>query len=455
MKVFEVILVLAVIVNSSAMSADIREREPDPAKAAGKVYEWHSKDGLAYHYFIPRDYDPEKGANLTFILHGSNLTRTWGFANHKAGEFRPNDIVVCPDGTTSNGQGGFNFMGKPEDAARLHALHEELGDLFRINATFLYGHSQGSFFALYYAGEYPEAVQGVVAHASGVWTWTKRRPEAHHQAIVLMHGTADPVVPFGQSRGGVSAFEKSGYSLVRLRALEGWNHWPAEHNGPIPHTSQQLAWVEGMTTGDMARLGACYAVLSKPPDKALHDYAGLYLLSRRIAGMADAPPRAKQAAAAAMKDVENLAGQHIAEMKSPSPGQAEFGDFSWIGHSQIFLRSFKGVPVADEFAETWKSELDKQRETVGKHFADYRKAVQAGNRGEAFEAGVAAIREGYLMSGCSDAGFLKNLAAWSEDRDLGISREDLKNGKALVDDYRKALEDGRKAFQSVNKRAKL
>ena len=145
MKTAATVLIVFLASLSITKAADVREREPDPAKAAGKVYEWKSKGGLAYHYFIPRSYDPDKGANLTFILHGSNLTRSWGFANHKAGDFRPNDIVVSPDGTTSNGQGGFNSLGKPEDIEKFHALHQELKLLFKINATYLYGHSQGSF----------------------------------------------------------------------------------------------------------------------------------------------------------------------------------------------------------------------------------------------------------------------------------------------------------------------
>ena len=245
-------------------------------------------------------------------------------------------------------------MGKPEDVEKFRALHQELKSIFKINATYLYGHSQGSFFALHYAGEHPDAVQGVVAHASGLWTWSKRPAEGKHQAIVLMHGTADPVVRFGQSAGGLTAYRDADYPNVRLRALEGWNHFPAEHNGPIPHTSQQLAWVEGMTSNDMARVGASFAMLSRPIEKTLHDFTGLYLLAQRITTMPDAPDRAKAAATTAMQNVDALAKQHIAEMKSPSPpAQADLSDASWIGHLPIFLRQFEGDPAADVFRKAW------------------------------------------------------------------------------------------------------
>ncbi|CAN5442577.1 hypothetical protein BH23VER1_BH23VER1_34960 [soil metagenome] len=98
---------------------------------------------------MPKSYDPDTGAALTAILHGSNLSRAWGFANHKPDTFRPDDIVVCPDGTTPNGSGGFNFLGEPADLDRFHALLGELRTTFKVNATYLYGHSQGAFFSLH------------------------------------------------------------------------------------------------------------------------------------------------------------------------------------------------------------------------------------------------------------------------------------------------------------------
>ena len=93
-------VVLPFLVVAASLVCQAPEKEPGEG-AAGKVYEWQSKDGLRYQYFLPKSYDPAKGITLTFVLHGSNLDRRWGFANHKAGVFRKQDLVVCPDGTTS------------------------------------------------------------------------------------------------------------------------------------------------------------------------------------------------------------------------------------------------------------------------------------------------------------------------------------------------------------------
>ena len=160
-------------------------------------------------------------------------------------------------------------------------------------------------------------MNGVVGHASGVWTQTRQGKPGHHQAIVLMHGTRDPVVPYGQSVGGLESFAKAKYPMVRLRSLEGWNHWPAEHNSKTPHTSQQLAWCEGMTTVDPERLAECLGFQCDVPDKAAHDYAAVHFLAQRVLSMKDAPAAANKRAAKAVRIVGELAAAHLGEMILP------------------------------------------------------------------------------------------------------------------------------------------
>ena len=80
-----------------APSGGAPEAAPGP-DSKGRVLAWKSKGGLAYEYFVPASYDPERGANLVLVFHGTGLDRRWTFANHPAGTFRPDDIVVSPDG---------------------------------------------------------------------------------------------------------------------------------------------------------------------------------------------------------------------------------------------------------------------------------------------------------------------------------------------------------------------
>jgi len=432
------------------LAPDVKLKEPSP-KRGGDLLEWKSADGLVYQYRVPRKYDPEAGANLVVILHGSNLDRRWGFANHSSKDFRPDDIVVCPDGTTPNGNGGFNFLDQEKDLKRVHALLAEWKRAFRIRATFLYGHSQGSFFAFLYAGEYPEDVQGVVGHASGVWMNTQQGKKGHHQAIVLMHGTQDPVVPYLQSVAGYESYVAAKYPMVRLRSLEGWNHWPAEHNGPVPHTSQQIAWCEGMTTADPARMEACFDFLASCKERERTDYAAVYSLAGRLAESDAAPDALKKRCAAARKTIEELAEAHAEALEKVD--LAEFEAEGWLGHAPMFLRAFMGVPAREAYATRWQKLLARQEKEGGQQYKDYWRSLQRDKAADAFAAGVAAVEAAYLWQRVTENAFLENLAKWRKDaRRLRVSKKAIKAYDARVKPLPKALQDGARAFDAVNRK---
>ena len=433
------------------------EKEPS-AKAKGKRYQWQSKDGLVYHYRVPKKYDADKGAGLTLILHGSNLDRRWGFANHSDKTFRPDDIVVSPDGTTSNGRGGFNFLGQKKDAKRLHALIQELKAVFKVNGVYLYGHSQGSFFAFYYAGEYPEEVNGVVGHASGVWTQTRQGKKGHHQAIVLMHGTHDPVVPYGQSEGGLESYVKAKYPTVRLRSLEGWNHWPSEHNfnmynQAIPHTSQQLAWVEGMTTQDPERLAWCFEFIAGSKFRERHDYAGTYTLAKHVAAHEAAPEKLKARAAKVVTTIEALADKHVETLGKDMPKKLALEKEAWPAHVLMFLRTFNGVPACEAFFEAHGKNVSKNREQGLKHLRAFWKAWHDDDKAKAFAAGLKAVEAGFLFHETAGWDFRKHMKAMRGDaKSLKIGKKTQKHFDEVFPAFEKAQELGQKSFDGLNKK---
>jgi len=447
---FAFVLAAAVFAAPGALLDTVKEKAPGP-KAKGVIFQWKSKDGPVYHYRIPKNYSDEKGANLTFILHGSNLDRRWGFANHSYKTFRADDIVVSPDGTTSNGSGGFNFLNRGKDLKQLKKLHEELKKIFWIRATFLYGHSQGSFFSFLYAGEYPDSVQGVVGHASGVWASTKKRKQCHGQAIVLMHGTEDPVVPCVQSADGYKFYQDAKYPFVRLRRLEGWNHWPAEHNGPVAHTSQQLAWCEGMTTEDLSRLEESFDFIASCKQKERTDYGAIYTLAMHIKNLDEAPPALKARASKAMTTINALAAKHVTALKAANP--AKFNGNAWIGHMPMFLRTFMSVPAREEFASKWKKELARHSKDGGKYYGKYWQALDKGNNKDAFEEGVAAVKHAFLYQRVTEYLFLKELAGLeANSKKLRISKGSLKDYNAIIPVLKKAKEKGAKEFDTINRK---
>lgn len=114
-------------------------------------------------------YDPEVGTNLTLVLHGNGLDHRWTFWNQPEREFRPDDLVVSPDGTMPHaGTGANECPAGASDIARVKALIVELKAVWNVRQVFLYGHSQGAFFVFHSAGAEPELVDGVVGHAGGV-----------------------------------------------------------------------------------------------------------------------------------------------------------------------------------------------------------------------------------------------------------------------------------------------
>lgn len=438
-----------------ATTVDVKEREPSPS-AKGEVYEWTSKEGLRFQYRIPKTYDADKGSSITFVFHGSNLDHRWGFANHSEKTFRPDDIVVCPDGTTPNGQGGFNFFGEKKDATLLHDLHESLIKTFRVDATYLYGHSQGSFFALYYAGEHPEEVNGVVAHASGVWTQTKQGKKGHHQAIVLMHGTKDPVVRYGQSVSGYESFAEKKYPMVRLRSLEGWNHWPSEenfgvHGQVIRHTSQQLAWCEGMTSTDADRVEEALAFLTDPSSKERHDYAAAYQVAVRIMSWDDATAASRKNAEKAIERIDDLAAKHAAAVALPK--KIALDGKAWAGHAPIFLRAFAGVPACEEVRKQYQKVVDAQEKAAEKAFSSYWSARNKGDDAKAFEEGVGAIEECFLTSSCANSEFLSGMKELAGNAaSLKLGKKPLSRWRAAIDRYEQGAEVGTKAFDDLNRK---
>jgi len=433
---------------ATAAAGDIQQKEPGP-KAKGKRYEWKASNGGLYLYYVPKSYDPDKGANLVFLLHGSNGSRGWGFGNCPVGkEFRRDDIIVSPDGSQSNGKGGYNREPSEKELEYLHTLHADLKKVFRIRQTFLYGHSQGSYFCHYYAAAYPQEVDGIVAMASGLWEHPNFG-QAKHQAIVVMHGTYDPVVPYG---AGVYAYRKcreAGYPKLHFRSLEGWNHWPTDYNSKVPHTAQQLAWCEGMTTKDMERLKVSFEFLATVKARERHDYAGVYSLAKHIASLEGAPDALRTRAERAMKTVNAGAKAHVAALRNV-PDPLRFEKKPWVGHLPMFLRAYRGVPAREEFAKKWEPVVNQHAEAAVPHLRVF---FRTKDPAEAFAAGVEAIKFGFLHYECIDPETFRNpLRKMRADKQLKLPKDALKAYDAIAPDFEKALKDAFRSFDAVNRK---
>src|SRR6185503_10880223 len=159
---------------------DPPRRQPSRDAPRGEVFAWTSdagadkdgKGGLRYTWSLPKKMEEGSLYDLVIICHGTGLDYRWGHANYPVGVFRPNDIVVSVDGTSSGPNDTRVFLGERKDAMLFRDFVLEMGRIFPADRIFLYGHSQGSFFVTFAIGEFPALANGVIAHASGAWTWT-------------------------------------------------------------------------------------------------------------------------------------------------------------------------------------------------------------------------------------------------------------------------------------------
>lgn len=430
-------------------NADEPKQRAPSAEAKGEVFEAKAADGLVFQYFVPKGYDKQAGANLVFILHGSNLDRRWGFANHPAGEFCPHDIVVSPDGTRANSAGTFNFMQADKDTSRLHALHLELRKVFNVKETYLYGHSQGSFFAQYYAGQYPDFVNGVVGQASGLWIGTTLSKKHHHIAVALMHGTADPVVPYGQSVAAIAEYQKADYPHCRLRSLIGWNHWPDWNQA-----QQQLSYCVGTASKDTVRAEAAFDELLARKDAV--DVVARYLVARRILGETFCTPEHKEKARAQIARVDRLAAAHVAALeKSMKEKNASKLDAApaWIGHARRFLREYQAVPACEAFRKTFADRVKEHEGEAQRAWQDYEKFLEKDPQ-RAFAEGIDLVAKAYLAEGYVTAEFLAALKQMRDDaKKLKIPATTLKLYDKAIPPYEQALTKGDDEFEKVEKAA--
>jgi predicted esterase len=430
----------------------------DPATASpGTTAQWAAKDGLPYEYHVPADYDPARGSNLTVVLHGNGLDHRWTFWNHPADKFRQGDIVVSPDGTTFHkGTNANEFLGEAKDAERFHALLEELKQTWKVRDTFLYGHSQGSFFVFYYAGAYPDDVAGVAGHASGAWNWTQMGSRSKHVAIGIMHGTADGNVPYGQSWWTRKVYlETAKYPLVHLRTLFGWGHQPHWRQA-----EQVLAWCEGMTTTDPGRLAASLGTLSAAEVPQGHDWSALWAVADRLAQDERAPEDQRARGAAVAAEADALAGRHIAAIEAAAGGAKaktalkKLGPGPAAGHGHFirFLEEFDGVPARDQWVAKHKALVNGLQDAGEEHYKDYL-AEQERAPDKAAKAGLALLETGYTHYEALKV--LSQLDAWVKRGTIKLSERDAARLEELGGLYRAARKEGFAAYAEVNATATL
>ena len=244
--------------------------EPSMKVPRGKLLEWKSAQGRTYWYRLPKAIDGKSPPDLVLMLHGTGLNHCWSFWNYPIlGDFRRRDIVVSPDGLTPGQGETFNFVQGPKDGEQIAGLIADFKKAFPIGRVYLYGHSQGAFFVYWFAGEHPELVDGIIAHAGNVLQVKHGKLAKQKVAIAILHGRADAVVPVDYAIRSEKIYRDEGYEKLKLEIVDGLTeqsgHWPLPD-----HVGKLFDWLDQMSTQSAAQAVSTVASeLQKPaPDLA-------------------------------------------------------------------------------------------------------------------------------------------------------------------------------------------
>ena len=245
--------------------------EPSTKAPRGKLLEWKSAQAKTYWYRLPKDIDAKNPPDLLLMLHGTGLNHGWSFWNYPIlGDFRRRDIVISPDGLTPGGNDTFNFVQGPKDGEQIAGLITDFKKRFPIGRVYLYGHSQGAFFCYWFAGEHPELIDGIVAHAGNVLDVKHGKLSKQKVAICILHGRADAVVSVDCAIRTEKIYREEGYEKLKLEIVEGLTeqsgHWPL----PM-HVAKMLAWLDQVSTQSAAQAvrTAASELQRKQPDLAV------------------------------------------------------------------------------------------------------------------------------------------------------------------------------------------
>ena len=437
---------------------DPPRREPALDAEPATAWAWTSENHLRYTWVLPAGIKAAEHRNLIIICHGTGLDYRWGSANYKPGRFRPEDIVVSVDGPSKADDGSRLFLGNEHDAEAFGDFIVEVSKAFHSDRVYLYGHSQGSFFVCYFLGQHPELADGVVAHASGVWTWTLYNAEVAAVPLVFMHGTGDPVVPYGQSVGGRDWYREQGHRMVQLRRMPGYNHWP---NGD--RASECLDWCIGMRTDDPARaLAAAEAMLKiKNADEYGFEmapwFSGAREVFKRFEGTGPRPFDApalekagvKERAADLIARIESAGAAQVAKLREQIKSRADLklDGRPWVGHLMAVREDFRGVQSVEAFVkELGYDELVKEQTAAARDFLmvwfDRRTAA------EKFGAATKALPDCFLLD-TLPGGMASQLETWfksAEENNLG---QDAGRSFAPVAQWRSAMQEGLTEYRAV------
>lgn len=369
-----------------------------PGKEAprGQLLEWNSEAGQPYWYHVPKKFSKDRPPALILMLHGTGGNQGWSFWNYPivSGKFRPNDIVVSPDGVTPGGGSTFNFVQGKQDGEQIAEIIASFRKAYpEIDRVYLYGHSQGAFFCYWYAGEYPDTLDGIVAHAGNVLSVQHDKKAKKKVGIGILHGRADAVVGVYCAYRTSGIYQAEGYEKLKLEIVDGLNarsgHWPL----PV-QVGQMMDWLDSVTI-TTPEIG--FDVMDRLTDAEQPDLRAIATSLRLTEEVVDAAKGSKAKTYASRvgklrRQLERVAKAHTAALEKTAGAVGSSAEFAeWVGH-------FREVDRALAEWDAWSGPMKKARKLAAKHDKLVEKAIGglSVENAKAFERAFEAWQEGFL-----------------------------------------------------------
>lgn len=425
--------------------------EPNDKAPRGQALEWSSEKGKPFVYRLPARIDPLHPPRLLLMLHGAKQSWTWAFAYHPiiSGEFRPTDIVIAPEALAGERGESPVFRSDRPDGEQIAGIVQAFKKQFPVGSVYLYGLGEGAVFAYWFLGEYPDLVDGIVAHNGALLDGKLPKQGRERYGIAILHARADSVIPADYALQAEEKLRKEGFRNVKVSIAQGLDKKTA-HEAALPkEVSDLLAWLDRLCAGTPeAALSTALSEIAKDSPEigvaaAMAERAGE--LARGAKGPNQAALEERLGALRAL--LEEVRAAHVKALAADPAYKAAKPPFGfWTVHFRVANQAFRGMPAWQEAMKAFVKLADSQEKAVGAAL----KGLSNPKR-SAFQSAVAALEAGYMAPSYDELlELLKPLADRPGELEYA-SEADLKRLRSLVQARNEFEWTGRKSGRDAQK----
>jgi pimeloyl-ACP methyl ester carboxylesterase len=388
--------IVAALLGSVALCAQKKEADavvaPSPSAPRGKLLEWRTAEQRVYWYRLPKQIDAKRPPNLLLMLWDDVVFQGLAFVAYPSlASVRHDDVVVSP------GQMGIGigpFADAKHYGGTLARLILELERSLPIGNVYLYGHGRSAFFCHWFAGAYPQLIDGIVAYGADQPDLDQIRHGAlarHKVAIGMLHGRFEAEVAARTEQG----YRDRGHEKVRRTIVANQG---GEQIRPQPdELAQLLDWLDEVSvpTVTNAVASACQELREKSPDLAV--IAQQVGVAQRLLPKASADEQRGQGARLSalvefLAHCQQMAREAVLADPAATAAKPQYGP--WVVQFAAANAAFAGD-------KAWKQSLDKLVDLAARHDLLLEKArlqLEKGGKG-AYAAAVKLWDEAFLAAG--------------------------------------------------------